>query len=355
MTLSDYEKKEWERLQERKAVVLGKKTRNLLPAKARDGISAATDKAKHAPGADKVVAAYTSAAKGLGKATGSTATRTVSTKSVVKRYQKAGYEVSELSDIRELDLKAVDSVAKFGRIRFGHSLTAAAGGIGSAAAITGGTVLASAGGIAGAGAGAAPGAGTVATALAADVAAVLGLSARTVASTGLYYGYDPRRAEEEIFLMSVIGLGMATEASAKTAAYAELSQLTQLLARNATWAKLNEKVLTKIAQKFAAKFSVELPKKKLGQFVPVAGMLIGAGLNFAAIDRIAVAADDAYRERFLVEKSGGDLTITVEEVRDPIQAGDDAIGMIELLREEDALPSPDPDPQQGGSVSGLGL
>ena len=62
-------------------------------------------------------------------------------------------------------------------------------------------------------------------------------------------------------MMSVISLGMATGTPAKTAAYAELSQLTQLLFRDATWAKLNEKVLTKIAQQFANKFSVGLTKK----------------------------------------------------------------------------------------------
>ncbi|WP_242608565.1 EcsC family protein [Actinomadura formosensis] len=352
--LSAYEKKEWERLQERKDNALGKKPRKLLPIGARERLSAAAEKTKNAPGADKVIAAYTTAAQGLGKATGSTATRTVSAKSVIKRYQKAGYEVSELSDIRELDLKAVDSVAKLARIRYGHSLTAAAGGIGSAAAVTGGTVLASAGGIAGAGAGAAPGFGTVATALLADAAGVLGLSARVAAATALYYGYDPHRHEEEIFMMSVIGLGMATEASAKTAAYAQLSQLTQLLARNASWAKLNEKVLTQITQQFAARFSVQLTKKKFGQFVPVAGMLFGAGANFAVIDRIAVAADNAYRERFLVEKSGGDLTGTVEADRDSPQADDDAIDLIELLREEDVLPPSDPGSQQGGSASGSG-
>ncbi len=33
-------------------------------------------------------------------------------------------------------------------------------------------------------------------------------------------------------------------------------------------------------------------------------MLIGAGLKFALIDRIARVANDAYRERFVIEKSG---------------------------------------------------
>lgn len=73
--------------------------------------------------------------------------------------------------------------------------------------------------------------------------------------------------------------------------------MTQLLFRDATWAKLNEKVLTKIAQQFANKFSVGLTKKKLGQFVPVAGVVVGAGLNFALIDRIAAAGVDDERGR----------------------------------------------------------
>jgi hypothetical protein len=56
-------------------------------------------------------------------------------------------------------------------------------------------------------------------------------------------------------------------------------------------------VLTRVAQRFAAKFGPALTKKKLGQFVPVAGMVVGAGLNSWVIDQISVAAHDAYRER----------------------------------------------------------
>lgn len=104
----------------------------------------------------------------------------------------------------------------------------------------------------------------------------------------------------------------AAGTTAKTAAYAELSQLTQLLARSAPRAKLNEKVLTKIAQRFAAKFGQTLTRKKLGQFVPVAGMVVGAALNYWVIDQISVAAHYAYRERFLIEQSGGKLTGTVD-------------------------------------------
>ncbi|MEV0743088.1 EcsC family protein [Streptomyces sp. NPDC050549] len=342
MILSAYEQREWDRLQRRKADALNKQVRNLLPQSARDRLASLGQKAMNTPGAEKVAATYGGAAKGLGKVVGDTAGRTVSKKRVVEQYRRSGHDIAGLDEIRELDLRVVDEVARHNLVRYGHALSAAATGLGSAAAVTGGEVLVGAGTIAGAGAGAAPGLGTVAGAMLADTAMMLALATRTVAATALYYGYCPSDPEEELFVMSVIALGMATGTSAKTAAYRELSQLTQLLARNAPWAKLNEKVLTKIAQAFAANFTQQLTKKKLGQFVPIAGMAVGAGLSYRHIDRIAVSARDAYRERFLIEKSGGDLAGDPHYGdADPAQ-DDDVIGVIELLREEDSLPTSTP-------------
>jgi hypothetical protein len=71
-------------------------------------------------------------------------------------------------------------------------------------------------------------------------------------------------------------------------------------------------------------------------------MVVGAVLNFALIDRIAAAANDAYRERFLVEKSGGTLSGVAEGAGSPISLDEGTISIIELLEEEDALPPLDP-------------
>lgn len=336
MQLSSYEQKEWDRLQKRKDDALSKKARHLLPAAARDRVSKVADAAKQTPGSGVAGAAYASAATELGKMIGGAAALTVSNDSVVKQFNEAGHQIAAIEGIHALKLEAIDSVARLGRIRWGHSGSAALTGLGSAAAITGGTVWLAKGTVHDEGAKKAPGIGVVAIAYAADILAVLGLASRTVASTARYYGYDPQQREEQVFMMSVIGLGMATGGPAKTAAYAELSQLTQALFRDATWAKLNERILTKIAQQFANKFSVSLTKKKLGQFVPVAGMVVGAGLNFAVIDKIAAAANDAYRERFLAEKSGG--TFVAEVAVDPsLPAEDSGFGVIGLLEEEDVL------------------
>lgn len=338
MTLSAYEQDQWDRLQEARAEALSRRERHLLPEGARSRMSSAAARAQQSRAGEMAEAAYISVANETGKILGTAASHTVSNDSVVREFTKAGHEVSSVKDIRDLDLEVIDSVIALNRIRYGHSGLAAATGLVSGGVITGGQIMLLKGSVHGQGAKQAPSIGVVTSVYAADLAAQLGLAARTVAATARYYGYDPQEREEQIFMMSVIQLGMATGTTAKSAAYAELSQLTQLLFRDATWAKLSEKILTKIAQQFASMFAVNLTKKKFGQFVPLAGPVIGAALSWATLDRVAAAANDAYRERFLVEKAGGFPTpLTTSHVRD-----ETAPGILELLEAEDVLPEAQP-------------
>ncbi|WP_226864427.1 EcsC family protein [Mycolicibacterium baixiangningiae] len=68
--------------------------------------------------------------------------------------------------------------------------------------------------------------------------------------------------------------------------------------------------IVKVAERFAGQFGQKLTKKKLGQFVPIAGIAIGAALNWKMVDDVADAAYWAYRERFLYE-NGGELPLIV--------------------------------------------
>ena len=86
------------------------------------------------------------------------------------------------------------------------------------------------------------------------------------------------------------------------AAYRELSTLTQMLARRATWRQLNEHVLPRIAQQFAVRFGGRFTQRKLGQPVRVIGIGVGAVMNFRLIDNVAEAAYWTYRERLLLDK-----------------------------------------------------
>ena len=100
-------------------------------------------------------------------------------------------------------------------------------------------------------------------------------------------------------MMSVLNLGTASTAGAKYVAYRELSQLAQGLARKATWAKLEEHLLTKVAQKFAMQMNTRLTQKKLGQFVPIAGIFIGArdARIIPALVRLPVPGGILFRPR----------------------------------------------------------
>lgn len=115
------------------------------------------------------------------------------------------------------------------------------------------------------GAASAPGLGAVATAVAADAALVLAASQRVVAHMALYYGYDPFDPAEAAFTFSVVNLGSAMTAGGKAAAYRELSQLTQMLARRAAWEQLNRHVLPQVAQRFAVQFGVVSPSASWGR------------------------------------------------------------------------------------------
>lgn len=348
MSLSDYERDEWKRLTKKREKPVRASSRKILPVVAKQTMSNVVDTAKRfpTPTLEAVTGPWEVAANGLGNFIATAAAHSTSAESVVAQYAKAGHDVADLEAIRALDLRAIDSVANIDRLGWRHSGTAALFGISAGAAISGAEVMLAKGSIAGEGAKRAPSFTVVAGAMTADLAATLALAARSVSSIATWYGFDPRQPEEQVFIMSVLRLGMATGQSAKTAAYFEVSQLSQMLFRNATWEKLSEKVLTKIVQQFATQASVNLTKKKLGQVVPVAGIAVGAGMNATLIQRVSKAADAAYRERFLLEKSGGTLVMNAP-VEPTAADADRGMSVIELVRDGGALPQIEAPTQTG--------
>lgn len=216
---------------------------------------------------------------------------------VVALHNKRGHDVTSLSDLRRLDLEQVDAV--HGRAASWYYPAAAAlSGAGSAFAISGGELVIAAS----AGAAAAPSGGAIAGAFLADAAFVLGLASRAVGQVSLAYGYDPEDPAEKLFVMSVVNVGTAGTATAKNAAMADLSKLTQALFKGKTWEKLNETLIAKVSSAFAKAFEFRLTKKGLGKAVPALGIAVGSTLNWATLEGIIDAAEMAYRRRFLLEK-----------------------------------------------------
>ncbi|MFE6735994.1 EcsC family protein [Microbacterium sp. NPDC057650] len=246
---------------------------------------------------------------------------------VVKLHQKRGHDVSELADVRRLDLKQVDLV--HGRAASWYYPAAAAlSGAGAGFLITGGEfAVPVSGGVA-----AAPSGVVIAGAMVGDATIVLGLASRCVGQVSLNYGYDPEDAAEKLFIMSVVNAGTALSATAKTAAMADVSRLTQALVRGKLWSVLDKSVVSQVSKQFAKAFGVRFTKQSLGKVVPVAGILLGSTFNWTTLEAIVDAANIAYRRRFLLEKYP---SLADEEVPVSVtaEAADDADETISVLRE----------------------
>jgi hypothetical protein len=221
----------------------------------------------------------------------------LSPKRVVASHQKRGHDVASLSDLRRLDLERIDAIRGRGASWY-YPAIAALSGAGAGLVISGGELVVTVS----AGASAAPSAGAIASAVLGDAAAVLGLASRSVGHVSLLYGYDPEEPAEKLFVMSVINAGTAMSASAKTAAMADISRLTQALVRGKAWAVLDKSVVATVYKQFAKAFGARFTKQSLGKVVPAVGILLGGAFNWATLEAIVDAADIAYRRRFLLEK-----------------------------------------------------
>ncbi|USQ84711.1 EcsC family protein [Streptomyces phaeoluteigriseus] len=237
------------------------------------------------------------AAQSLRKTVGRASRAGLSPKRVVALHKKRGHDVESLRDLRRLDLEQVDAVRGRAASLY-YPAAAALSGAGAGLVISGGQLAIAAS----AGAAAAPSGGAIAGAFVADTAVVLGLASRAVGQVSLFYGYDPEEPVEKLFVMSVVNVGTASSATAKNAAMADISRLTQALFRGKTWEVLNDAVITKVSQQFAKAFGFRLTKKGLGKAVPAFGIVVGSTLNWTTLEGIVDAAEMAYRRRFLLEK-----------------------------------------------------
>lgn len=149
-------------------------------------------------------------------------------------------------------------------------------------------------------------AGVAAAAIAADAVTSMALMGRIIGQVAAEYGYDVRLPEEETFALGVISLGTASTAAEKAAALASIRRLTTRMMRQATWAELNQSALVKLINQVFVRLGERLTKRKLAQAVPVAGVLINAGLSAHMADSTYRTARDVYRLRFLTDKYGID-------------------------------------------------
>jgi EcsC family protein len=329
--MSEYDGEAWD------ALIASEKPseRSLLPAVVRDRLQRTGEVAKRRidmiPGSEQFQGLLMKALGGFTDLGSRAARASVRSGAVLKAYQKRGHAVETIEDIRTLPLSEMDKVKP--RLDIAYITASTLQGAAAGLAVSGGELL-------GVASGGAPGAGVVVGAMAADAAAVLVASQRAVAHVAAYYGYDLARPEEQMFALGVLNLGTSSDVT-KAAAYLELNKLVQGLARKHTWDQLRQNVVTKVVEQVYAQLGMRLTQRKLGQAVPVVGVLIGAGLNAKTLSRVVDDAEHAYRKRHLQEKYG-----IVDNVPSPTVTAerDNTIPIVDILDAEIVEAEPDVSP-----------
>lgn len=110
--------------------------------------------------------------------------------------------------------------------------------------------------------------------------------------------------------------------------------------RQATWAELNRNVLVKAVRSVYEQLGLRLTHAKLGQAVPVAGVVINSALTAKLVDNTFRRAQAVYRLRIISEKYGLDPQVwamTAGGTSGPIQP---VVGVVEVLDNVRALEGP---------------
>lgn len=82
------------------------------------------------------------------------------------------------------------------------------------------------------------------------------------------------------------------------------NKVMQDLARQGSVEMLGGSAIVSAMKSLFSAMGVRLATRKLAQIVPVAGIVVSAGLNAALMRTIGDTADHLYRERFLAERYG---------------------------------------------------
>mgnify|MGYP001749367362 FL=1 len=156
----------------------------------------------------------------------------------------------------------------------------------------------------------APGVGVTASAMAVDVTTFLAAATRLVAHTAAYYGYDSEDPTERLFSTMVLSQAIDPAGAGrdfiveKQATMLAFNKVMQDLARQGSVDMLGGSAIVSAMKSLFSAMGVRLATRKLAQIVPVAGIVVSAGLNAALMRTIGETADHLYRERFLAERYG---------------------------------------------------
>ena len=195
-----------------------------------------------------------------------------------------GRPVRSLAEVRTVDLRTLDELAKGLDRRYIAGASASGGAAGAASTLPGGSLLALG-------------------ALGADVVASTALMLKAISAYGTQYGRDMTAPQEAQFAVGLLSLGaVAGNAKQRQELLDEVHAVGSMLAAGATWTELSRSVHTHALQAVFDKLGVRLTRRKLAQVIPFFGAAAGGALGAALADHTCSAASVQYRRRYLLDK-----------------------------------------------------
>lgn len=304
--MSEVDAAYWDEIQRWKATqtrsfrprVISMKVRSL----ALSPLGKAVRAARRIPGGATITENVASVAQDMVELAASASEASVRRGRILKAYRDAGHRVEALEDIRQLSLDEVLEIKP--QLTLAYSGGVAAEGALSGVVSSGASVAA----VLGMGVLSAPGVGVTASAIALDVATFLAAATRLVAHTAAYYGYDSEEPSEKLFSAMVlsqaidpVGAGRGHTVEKQTTMLA-FSKVMRGFVKRGSFDSLGEGVSVAALNTLVTAMGVRLAARKVAQIIPVAGIVVGAGMNAALMRTIGQTTDYLYRERFLSER-----------------------------------------------------
>jgi len=195
----------------------------------------------------------------------------VSRTSALGRYERAGHEIEDVTEIRALDVSVPDRVVG----RACSVWTAVAGATGVATSATG------------------------LVGFAVDIPALLANNLMAIGEVASIYGFDVGEPDEHAYAMAV--LFSQDRDSSRPSAAAYMSEIARALQEGASWEEIRDEKAGQWLRRAARELAWYLIKRKLAGIVPGVGSLVAGGVNAHFTARTCGEARTVYRERFVAE------------------------------------------------------
>jgi len=204
---------------------------------------------------------------------------TVSQKSALGRYERAGHQIEDVAEIRALDVNVPDRIVG----RACRVWTTVAGATGVATSATG---------IVG---------------FAADIPALLANNLMAIGEIASIYGFDVANEDERAYATAVLFSQDRDRSRPNAAAY--LREIATALQEGASWEEIRDEKAGQWLRKAARELAWYLIKRKLAGIVPGIGSLVAGGVNAQFTSRTCHEARKVYRERFIAEPRTAEVVV----------------------------------------------